>query len=114
MICFFRSVDAGGGWSSITHCFLKEGIEAELVFPGVLLLFIDDECWVAENAVTDGFAESLKGLSIGYKDQNILAVFPGQFPDPFREIEIFLFYVFRILIEILVILLIFDVQAQLV
>jgi len=114
-ICFFRSEDAGeGGRSGITQFFLKEAVKLDFVLARVFLPLVDDEGGVTKGSVADGFNKSLKGLSVGYPDQNFFPVFLGQFPDPTGEEEVVFPHLLRVLIEVLVIPLVLQLQTQLV
>jgi hypothetical protein len=101
------------GWqgSSAAHYFLKEAIEPSFVFSRVLLPAVDDESGIAKNPVAEGFNYPLQGLGIGDPDQDFLPVASGELLDPGRQKEVILLYIFRVFIEILVILLVFHLQT---
>jgi hypothetical protein len=100
----FRSEGAReGGRSGIAQFFLEETVELDLVFSRVFFLLVDDEGGIMEGPVADGFTESLKGLGVGDPDQDSISIFMGQFLDPSGEEKIILFYILRIIIDVLVI-----------
>ena len=94
--------------------FLEEGVEFDLVFPGVLFLTVNDEGRVTKSPVADGFYKPLERLGIDDFDENFLPVPGGEFLDPGRQKKVVFFYVLRVFIEVLVILLVFHLQTQLV
>jgi hypothetical protein len=83
--------------------FPEEEVEPDFVFTRVFFTSIDDEGWVSEGPVADGFIKSLKGLGVGNPDQDFFPIFLGQFPDPSGEEEVVFPHVLRVLIEVLVI-----------
>lgn len=94
--------------------FLEEGIELDFVFPGVLFLTVNDEGRVTKSAVADGFYKPLERLGIDDSDENFLPVSGGEFLYPGRQEEVVFSYILRVFIEVLVILLVFHLQTQLV
>ncbi len=89
--------------SGLAHLFLKEGFQLDFIPARIFPLLVDDKDGITKNPVTDGFVNSLKGLSIDDPDEDILPVFPRQLPDPVREVEVILLQIIRVLVEIMVV-----------